>query len=32
MTAGQPMLRRFIERLHHWITYQPERRYMRGEG
>jgi len=26
------MLRRFIERLHHWITYQPERRYMRGEG
>jgi len=24
------MLRRFIERLHHWITYQPERRYMRG--
>jgi hypothetical protein len=26
------MLQRFIERLHHWIAYQPERRYMRGGG
>ena len=29
-TAGLPMLQRFIERLRHWFTYQPERRYMRG--
>jgi hypothetical protein len=30
--AGQPMLRRLIERLYYWLTYQPERRYMRGKG
>ena len=30
--GGLPMLRRLTERLHHWFTYQPERRYMRGGG
>lgn len=26
------ILRLLIDRLSHWLTYRPERRYMRGGG
>jgi hypothetical protein len=29
---GATMLRLYVERLLHWLTYRPERRYMRGGG
>jgi len=27
-----PLFRLLIERFRHWLTYRPERRYMRGGG
>ncbi|MCO6419139.1 hypothetical protein JYK14_23685 [Siccirubricoccus sp. KC 17139] len=27
---GPPMFQLLLRRLHHWLTYRPERRYMRG--
>ncbi|SDB64309.1 hypothetical protein [Belnapia rosea] len=28
----RPMLQLFLSRLRHWLTYRPERRYMRGRA
>ncbi len=30
--VGLVMFRFLIERIRHWLTYRPERRYMRGRG
>jgi hypothetical protein len=32
MGRPMPVLRFLVERLRHWFTYRPERRYMRGGG
>ena len=29
-THGLPLGRDLLHRLHRWLTYRPERRYMRG--